>query len=434
MMKICIGFQILAGMAFHETRVELQNVNVCCATCEKLALKTLEKGGVKGSADARTFTATSTAADDRAGQGVLDALAAEGLHGDMGRKDRVFRDDRGVGAGKLSSLTLATHHCCPQCSKRLKAVIAAVEGVASDDAKPRVPSFTVTGSFDGMALVKAINGASFHAKAVPADGQAPPAPPAWDGKESVREYAARAGLPESETLDLGNGVRLEMTLVPAGSFLMGSPAGEARPPQAEGAEKQHRVTLSAPFYLGRYELTQAQYVAVMGSNPSATQDPKLAVTDLTWADAAAFCAKASEFLKRDLRLPTEAQWEFACRAGSGTAFYTGNDEADLDKAGWYSKNSGKKLHVGGEKAPNAFGLYDMLGNVREFCRDYFAPYDGKEAVDPAGPETGEQRVSRGGAFPAVTALLCRCANRTPEPPARKNAIIGLRPMMAVAAK
>lgn len=260
---------------------------------------------------------------------------------------------------------------------------------------------------------------------------APPAYPAWDGKESVEDYAKRAGLKSSETLDLGDGVKLEMLLIPPGSFMMGSPESEPKRPGDNEMEKLHKVTITQPFYLGKFELTQAQYQKVIGSNPSSIKGDDFPVSDVTWSDATEFCKKAGELLKRDIRLPSEAQWEYACRAGTQTAFYTGDDEAALDKAGWYNKNSKRQPHAGGQKAPNAFGLYDMIGNVRELCNDFCAEYDTKDVVDPTGPEKGEKHVSRGGAYAALMISICRSASRTPEPLDRKNGIIGLRPMLVL---
>lgn len=262
---------------------------------------------------------------------------------------------------------------------------------------------------------------------------APAGYPAWDGKETVADYAQRTGLKPSETLDLG-GVKLEMLLIPPGSFMMGSPESEVKRPGDNDMEKLHKVTITQPFYLGKFELTQAQYEKIAGNNPSSIKGDDLPVSDIVWDDAVAFCKKASETLKRDLRLPTEAQWEYACRAGTQTVYYTGDDEAALDKAGWYSKNSERKPHRGGEKAPNAFGLYDMLGNVRELCSDFCVAYDGKDAVDPVGPEKAEKHVSRGGAYAALMTTICRCASRTPEPLERKNGIIGMRAMMTLEKK
>jgi formylglycine-generating enzyme required for sulfatase activity len=246
-------------------------------------------------------------------------------------------------------------------------------------------------------------------------------PPAWDGKETVEDYARRAGLKAAETLDLGDGIKLDLILIPAGSFVMGSPDGEAQG-EDKGKEKQHKVTLTHAFYLGKFEVTQPQYQKVTGSNPSAMKGDTLPVTNATWDDATAFCKKLGALVKRDVRLPTEAQWEYACRAGTKTAYYTGDTTADLAKAGWFGGNSARKIHPVGELARNAWGLYDMHGNVREYCQDWLADFTGKDEVDPAGPEKGEKRVVRGGAFTS-NPNVSRAAVRRPI---ESLALIGMR--------
>ena len=235
--------------------------------------------------------------------------------------------------------------------------------------------------------------------------------PAWDGKESVAEYAKRAQLEPTLAFDLGGGVKLDLVLIPAGSFVMGSPDGEAQG-EDKGKEKQHKVALTQPYYLGKFELTQAQYEKVAGKNPSQTKGDNLPVTQVTWAEAMAFCQKLGAQVKRKVALPTEAQWEHACRAGTKTTYYTGNTEADLGKAGWYGNNSDRKIHPVGEKLPNAWGLYDMHGNVRDYCLDFMAPVSGADAVDPKGPASGTTHVVRGGAFTSNPGV-CRSAVRRP---------------------
>jgi formylglycine-generating enzyme required for sulfatase activity len=259
------------------------------------------------------------------------------------------------------------------------------------------------------------------ASAIPAEK----AYPAWDGKETIDAYAQRVGLKPVEVLDLGEGIRLELVLVPAGSFLMGSPDGEAQG-EDKGKEKQHKITLTQPFYLGKYELTQAQYQKVMGANPSKVKGNDLPVTEASWDDATAFCRKLGGLVKRDVQLPTEAQWEYACRAGTTTAYHSGNGEADLGKVAWYGNNSGRKLHPVGQKTPNAWGLHDMHGNVREFTRDWLADYTGADATDPTGPDKGTTHVVRGGAFTTVPGS-CRAATRRPV---ENLSMTGFRVMMA----
>jgi formylglycine-generating enzyme required for sulfatase activity len=241
--------------------------------------------------------------------------------------------------------------------------------------------------------------------------------PAWDGKETIAEYAKREGLEPPLTLDLGGGAVWEGVLIPAGDFVMGSPAGEAKSEKESALEKQHKVTLTRPYYIGKVELTQAQYERVMGANPSLVKGEKLPVHNVSWQDAQDFCTKLSGLTKRAVQLPTEAQWEYACRAGTTTAYHSGNAISDLAKVGWYGANSGGKPHPGGELAPNSWGVYDMHGNVREFTRDLFSDAPLPDATDPTGPKEGDPKnhVVRGAAYTAnaAVALNCRAACRRP---------------------
>src|SRR3954468_17165383 len=205
--------------------------------------------------------------------------------------------------------------------------------------------------------------------------------PQWDGKESSAEYAQRAGLEPTLTLDLGGGVTWEGVLIPAGSFVMGSRPGEAKTDKESAVEKRHKVTLTEPFYIGKFELTQAQYEKVMGANPSKIKGENLPVHNLPWQEAQNFCEKLGKASHRTVQLPTEAQWEYACRAGTTTAYSSGNQIADLNKVGWHGGNSGGKPHPCGELAPNAWGVYDMHGNIREFVRDLFAEAPPEDATD-----------------------------------------------------
>jgi len=158
---------VLGAAALAETKVEVKKVHLCCGACVKAA-GTILKGvdGVQGAAcDQKAKTITFKAADDAAARKALDALAAGGFHGDTGNKDLAIKDDSGVSAGKVKTLTLTgIHNCCPQCCKAIKATVKKVEGVTGDDAKPKEKTFTVTGDFDAAALVKALNAAGFHVK------------------------------------------------------------------------------------------------------------------------------------------------------------------------------------------------------------------------------------------------------------------------------
>ena len=218
--------------------------------------------------------------------------------------------------------------------------------------------------------------------------------------------------PKELTVDLGKGLKLEMVLIPAGEFLMGSPDSDK---DADADEKpQHRVRITKPFYLGKYLVTQEQWEAVMGNNPSHFKGPKNPVEQVSWDDCQKFLGKLnakSSSGAGKFQLPSEAQWEYACRAGSKTKYCFGDDEARLGDYAWYDKNSDGKTHPVGEKKPNAWGLYDMHGNVWEWCQDWYKDgyYKESPADDPTGPATGSSRVFRGGGF-IRGAGDCRSAN------------------------
>ena len=197
---------------------------------------------------------------------------------------------------------------------------------------------------------------------------------------------------------------MKLALIPAGKFTMGSPDSEKDHQASEGP--QHEVTISKPFYMGAYEVTQEQYEQIMGKNPSNFKGPQNPVETVSWDDAVAFCQALSRKTGRTVRLPTEAEWEYACRAGTTTPFNTGEtistDQANYD--GNYIYGNGRKgeyrqktIAVGSFK-PNTFGLYDMHGNVWEWCSDWDGSYANANAVDPQGPGSVSYRVLRGGSW------------------------------------
>jgi formylglycine-generating enzyme required for sulfatase activity len=177
-------------------------------------------------------------------------------------------------------------------------------------------------------------------------------------------------------------------------------AALARFKDADDSEKPaHKVTLTTPFYIGKFEVTQEQYQQVMGANPSQFKGRGLPVETVSWDDAQDFIKKVSQSTGQTTRLPTEAEWEYACRAGTKTDYCSGDTEADLDRVGWYGGNSKISTHPVGGKAPNAWGAYDMHGNVWEWCQDRWnEAYKPEPAVDPQGPPEGEVRVLRGGSW------------------------------------
>jgi formylglycine-generating enzyme required for sulfatase activity len=206
------------------------------------------------------------------------------------------------------------------------------------------------------------------------------------------------GLKKLVALDLGGGVKMEFVLIRPGSFTMGDDSS------TESAVKPaHKVTLSKPFYLGKYEVTQKQWETVMGSNPSNFKGPQNPVENVSWDDCQAFLQKLNDKLKSSsgkFTLPTEAQWEYACRAGTTTKYSFGDDEARFGEYAWFAGNAGSKTHPVGEKKVNAFGLYDMHGNVWEWCADWYSDtyYAASTADDPLGPDSGATRVLRGGSW------------------------------------
>jgi len=328
--------------------------------------------------------------------------------------------------------------------------------------------------------------------------------PLWDGKETIEAYAAKVNLPPTKSLDLGNGIKLDLVLIPAGQFMMGA-TEPAKPnitvananalcyfggaasgllllalmikalrnrkfsfslrwlilmtiasgvliggitrrsmalreleqyfsamllyDQTHSDEKPaHSVTLTQPFYMGKYTITQPQYQTVMGTNPSHFKGTQLPVDSVSWNDAHELCAKLSGILRTqalEARLPTEAQWEFACRAGTQTLFYSGNQLSDLDAIGWHIDNSGGTTHPVGSKPPNAFGLYDMQGNVWQFCQDaYSERYLTLPPTDPVN-EAGSTRLVRGGSWDS-TPDYCRASLRIHGEPDLRIDIDGIR--------
>ena len=259
-------------------------------------------------------------------------------------------------------------------------------------------------------------------------------------------------LKENFSITLADGVRMDMIWIAPGMFMMGSPSSELG---RFDNETQHEVILKKGYWLGKYEVTQEQYKTIMGNNPSKFAGNNLPVEQVSWDDAMEFCKKLTEVEKEAGRLPegcvytlpTEAQWEYACRAGTTRAF---NNEKNiptedqmmiescpnLDEVGWYGLNSGaidsslKRTKQGktfsvGRKKPNALGLYDMHGNVYEWCLDWPGDYPASSVTDPKGASIGEYRVCRGGSWNDL-ARDCRSASRSYTTPGDRYDLIGFR--------
>ena len=226
-------------------------------------------------------------------------------------------------------------------------------------------------------------------------------------------------------IPLSDTVNLDMIWIKPGTFIMGSPEDELG---RLANETQHQVTLTQGYWLGKFEVTQSQYEAVTGVNPSKFKGADLPVEMVNWNEAKEFCTKLTAIEKAagrlpegyEYNLPTEAQWEYACRAGTTTALNSGKNLSDkeqcpeMDEVGWYVGNSkyngNKTTHPVGQKLPNAWGLYDMHGNVWEWCLDWYADYPTTAVTDPMGPDTGIYRVNRGASM-AREAYKCRSARR-----------------------
>ena len=227
--------------------------------------------------------------------------------------------------------------------------------------------------------------------------------------------------------------------IPPGTFTMGSPANEVDRDPDEGP--QTMVTISRGFWMGKYLVTQGNYLSVVGSNPSFFQgdDATRPVEQVSWNDATNYCALATaqELAVGRIptncvyRLPTEAEWEHACRAGTTTRFYYGDDlgYTNLVNYAWYLENNDNTTRSVGQKLPNAFGLYDMAGNVFEWCQDWYGQYAGGSVTDPQGPGLGSFRVIRGGCWFA-DAKDCRSALRGNAFPTDSNLIQGFRVLLA----
>jgi len=223
-----------------------------------------------------------------------------------------------------------------------------------------------------------------------------------------------------------NSIGMEFVLIPAGEFEMGSPSGEEDRSVLEGPV--HTVKIEKAYYLGKYEVTQKQWREVMGSNPSYFKGDDLPVENMPWIDAQEFVMKLNEKEGTDkYRLPSEAEWEYAARAGTTTRYYFGNDASDLGNYGWYFSNSGRRTHSVGQKEPNPWGLYDIHGNVFEWVQDRWhntydgAPTDGSAWEDGISP----YRVSRGGSC-NFDAGNCRSANRNFDAPFPHRGDTGFR--------
>jgi formylglycine-generating enzyme required for sulfatase activity len=231
-----------------------------------------------------------------------------------------------------------------------------------------------------------------------------------------------------------NSIGMEFVRIEAGSFMMGTNkvADTDRGDIVEyfGEKPAHKVTISQPFYIGKYEVTQEQWEAIMGSNPSQVKGPQNPVENVTWLESQQFIKLLNEKERTNkYRLPTEAEWEYAARAGSNSDYYFGDAPEELERYGWYDKNSPEDTsHPVGLKEPNKFGVYDIHGNVSEWVNDWYQKdyYLNSPAEDPKGPPSGTERLFRGGNYRNPYYYCWVFGRGFEEEPNSKNKVIGFR--------
>ena len=217
----------------------------------------------------------------------------------------------------------------------------------------------------------------------------------------------------------GKSYEPEMVFVDGGTFMMGSNSGE------DDEKPVHDVTLSS-YYIGKYEVTQAQWRAVMGTNPSYFKNcDDCPVEQVSWNDVQGYIQKLNTQTGKQYRLPTEAEWEYAARGGNKSRNYTYSGSDDINSVAWYGGNSGDKTHTVGGKQYNELGIYDMTGNVWEWCADWYGNYSSARATNPKGPSTGGDRLLRGGSF-NNRAQDCRSALRGMLNPGSEYSNFGFR--------
>lgn len=245
--------------------------------------------------------------------------------------------------------------------------------------------------------------------------------------DSLRDtvYVVQApGIGEDFTEKKVSGVLLDMVYVKAGSFMMGASEDDE---EVYGWEMpEHQVTLTNDYYIGKHEVTQGVWKAVMGNNPSYfAKGDDYPVEKVSWDDVQVFIAKLNELTGKKYALPTEAQWEYAARGGEKSKGYKYSGSNDLAEVAWYDFNSDYETHLVGMKAPNELGIYDMTGNVWEWCQDWYDDYSSDAQIDPVGPEDGSYRVLRGGSW-FNDARRCRVSFRSETKPTNRNSYLGFR--------
>ena len=225
------------------------------------------------------------------------------------------------------------------------------------------------------------------------------------------------------SIPVKDGISIDMVRVEAGTFTMGATPEMKKPDDWE--KPTHQVTLTNDYYIGKYEVTQALWQAVMGSNPSEFKGESLPVENVSWDDCQEFISKLNRITGKTFRLPTEAEWEYAARGGKKSRGYQYSGSSNISYVAWYEDSSDNKTHAVGSKQSNELGIYDMSGNVWEWCQDWYERYNSSSQVNPIGANSGSSRVYRGGSW-FNTASYCRSSRRTHNFPGNRNSGLGLR--------
>ena len=238
---------------------------------------------------------------------------------------------------------------------------------------------------------------------------------------TVKRVATKASY-SNGTLTV-NGIKYNMVWVEGGTFRMGA-TSEQDGDAYDNEKPAHSVTLSS-YYIGKTEVTQALWKAVMGSNPSEFKGDNRPVESVSWDDCQAFIRKLNALTGQNFRLPTEAEWEFACRGGNNSRGYKYSGSNYIDNVAWHDGNFGDKTHPVATKSPNELGIYDMSGNVWEWCADWYGDYSSGRQTNPKGPYDGSDRVRRGGSW-GFDAWCCRSSARDSDDPTDRFYYLGLR--------
>ena len=225
------------------------------------------------------------------------------------------------------------------------------------------------------------------------------------------------------SIPVKNGITIDMVKVEAGTFMMGATSEMQNP--LVGEKPVHQVTLTNDYYIGKYEVTQALWKAVTGKNPSQFKGDDLPVEQVSWKDCQKFISKLNSMTGRKFRLPTEAEWEYAARGGKKSRGYQYSGSSTVSDVAWYDGNSGNKTHPVGTKQANELGIYDMTGNVWEWCQDWYGSYVSSSQTNPLGANSGSYHVYRGGGW-SYDAKFCRSSYRSSFTPGYRGSILGLR--------